>query len=185
MIQAELPGGGSRRKGSIIMAAILLNGTSSSGKTSIARAIQKIAPVPFLYASVDAFTELFDWEVIAGDTLWRECDRAGVAIFHRSLPALLSTRFPVVIDHVLEESEWHQECHEALQGHRVLSVGVHCPLDILRVREKARGDRGIGLAERQYPRVHRHGGYDLEVDTSNFSPDECALRILAAFTADN
>ena len=165
------------------MAAILLNGASSSGKTSIARAIRKMAAVPFLHASVDTFTELFDWDVIAGDALWQECDRAGVAIFHRSLPALLSTRFPVVIDHVLEEREWYEEYQEALRGHRVLSVGVHCPLEILRKREKARGDRGIGLAERQYARVHRHGGYDLEVDTSILSPYECAQTILAAFTA--
>ena len=166
------------------MAAILLNGTSSSGKTSIARAIQKMASIPFLYASVDAFTDMFDWDVIAGAELWQECDQAGVAIFHRSLPALLSTRFPVVIDHVLEHRHWHQECHEALQGHKVLSVGVHCPLELLREREKARGDRGIGLAERQYPRVHRHGGYDLEVDTSKLSPNECAQHILEAFTPD-
>jgi chloramphenicol 3-O phosphotransferase len=165
------------------MAAILLNGTSSSGKTSIARAIQKMASVPFLYASVDAFTDMFDWDVIVGGELWQECDRAGVAIFHRALPALLSSRFPVVIDHVLEESQWHQECHDALKGYRVLSVGVHCPLELLREREKARGDRGIGLAERQYPRVHRHGVYDLEVDTSKSSPKECAQRILDAFAA--
>ena len=166
------------------MAAILLNGASSSGKTSIAHTIRKMAAIPFLHASVDAFTDMFDWDVIAGDALWQECDRAGVAIFHRSLPALLSSRFPVVIDHVLEETLWHRECHGALKGHRVLSVGVHCPLEILREREKTRGDRGIGLAERQYPRVHRHGGYDLEVDTSKLSPDECARCILAAFTAN-
>lgn len=166
----------------MLTAAILLNGTSSSGKTSIARAIQKIAPIPFLHASVDAFTDMFDWDVIGGE-LWEECDRAGVSIFHRALPALLSSRFPVVIDHVLQEAQWHQECRDALRGHRVLSVGVHCPLEILRERERTRGDRGIGLAEYQYPRVHHYGPYDLELDTSRSSPEECARRILEAFSA--
>ena len=86
-----------------------------------------------------------------------------------------------MIDHVLQESQWHQECRDALAGHTVLRVGVYCPLEIL--RERARGDRETGLAEYQHFRVHRHGGYDLEVDTSVWSPEECARRILAAFTA--
>ena len=165
------------------MPAILLNGTSSSGKTSIAKAIQKIAAVPFLHASVDAFTDMFDWDVVLGDTLRTECDHAGVSIFHHALPALLSSRFPVVIDHVLQESEWHEQCHALLSGHRVLSVGVYCPLEILRERERTRGDRETGLAEWQHPRVHRHGSYDLQVDTSQASPEECAHRILAVFNA--
>ena len=108
------------------MKAILLSGTSSSGKTSIARAIQNLAPVPFLHASVDAFTDMFDWDVIAGEALSEECDRAGVSLFHRALPALLSSR---------------------------------------------------------YSRVHRHGGCDLEVDTSRSLPEECARRILEAWAA--
>ena len=74
------------------MDAILLNGTSSSGKTTIARAIQKLAFVPFLHASVDAFTGMFDWDVVAGGQLSVECDRAGVsiftALFRRSFPAV-------------------------------------------------------------------------------------------------
>ena len=125
-------------------------------------------------------TDMFDWNIVP-DKLWEECDGAGVAIFHRALPALLSSRFPVVIDHVLVEAKWHQECCEALQGHKVLWVGIHCSLDILRSRERARGDRGVGLAERQYAQVHRHRAYDIDLDTSSVSPEECAQRILAAF----
>ena len=163
------------------MPAIILNGTSSSGKTSIVKAIQKVSALPFLHASVDAFTDMFDLDAITEDEVWWECHNTGVSLFHRALPMLLSTRFPVVIDHVFVESAWHQECHEQLQGHRVLSVGVHCPLEILRVREKQRGDRAVGLSERQFPQVHVHGPYDLEVDTSMASPEECAKRILTAF----
>ncbi len=165
------------------MPAIILNGTSSSGKTSIVKAIQKVSSFPFLHASVDAFTDMFDLDAITEDELWWECHNAGVSLFHRALPTLVSTRFPVVIDHVFVESAWHQECYEQLRGHRVFSVGVHCPLEKLREREKQRGDRAIGLAERQFPQVHVHGPYDLEVDTSAASPEECAERILAAFNA--
>ena len=162
------------------MPVILLNGTSSAGKTSIVKAIQKLSPIPFIHASVDAFTGMFEWTAIPKE-MEEECDDAGVSIFHQALPALLSSRFPVIIDHVFVEEDWHQECYKRLRGHRVFSVGVHCPLEILQEREKRRGDRAIGLAERQFPLVHVHGPYDLEVDTFVASPEECAERILIAF----
>ncbi len=169
------------------MAAIWLNGTSSSGKTSIAQAIQKAASVPFLHASLDTFTDLFAWRGIADSELQDECYYAGIDIFHQALPALLSSRYPVIIDHVLADEQWYPRCCAALAGHKVLFVGVHCPLAILREREQARGDRGVGLAEWQYTRVHRYGAsnlkYDMEVDTSTASPQECARRILQAFEA--
>jgi chloramphenicol 3-O phosphotransferase len=124
---------------------------------------------------------MFDWDVVEGEESSAECDRAGVAIFHRSLPALLSTRFPVIIDHGLQEEGWYRECRAALEDHRVLYVGVHCPLDILREREISRRDRRIGLAEWQLPRVHCHAPYDLEVNTAEVTPEEGARLILAAF----
>jgi chloramphenicol 3-O phosphotransferase len=123
---------------------------------SLARAIRRAAPVPFLHAAVDTFTDMFDRDVVEGEELSAECDQAGVAIFHRALPALLSTRFPVIIDHVLQEEGWYREYRAALVGHRVLYVGVHCPLDILREREISRRDRPIGLAEWQLPRDYCH-----------------------------
>ncbi|MDY6895676.1 MAG: chloramphenicol phosphotransferase, partial [Thermotogota bacterium] len=46
--------------------------------------------------------------------------------------------------------------------------------------EKDRGDRSIGLARYQFDRVHRHGLYDLELDTSVMSAAECVAEIQAA-----
>jgi len=47
-----------------------------------------------------------------------------------------------------------------------------------------RGDRGAGLAEWQLSHVHRHGVYDLEVDTSVLSAEQCAFRIKALVERD-
>jgi len=44
--------------------AIVLNGPSSAGKTSIARAIQSLAGTPVLHASLDTFTDMFHWPAI-------------------------------------------------------------------------------------------------------------------------
>lgn len=44
--------------------AIILNGASSSGKTSIARAMQAIWPSPLIHASLDSFTDVFRWPAV-------------------------------------------------------------------------------------------------------------------------
>jgi chloramphenicol 3-O phosphotransferase len=163
------------------MPAIILNGTSSAGKTSIAKAIQKLSPEPFLHISLDSIVDMFRWDAIQGDDLRKECHSVGISNFHKILPILLSGRFPGVIDHVFERDDWYRDCLSALVSHHVLLVGVHCPLEILRNREAARGDRRIGLAEIQFPIVHRNRDYDIEVDTNAKSPEDCAFEILAAY----
>jgi chloramphenicol 3-O phosphotransferase len=64
---------------------------------------------------------------------------------------------------------------------QVFLVGVHARLETLEAREKARGDRLIGLARWQFDRVHNGMVYDLEIDTDHASPAECALAIKQTF----
>lgn len=70
---------------------------------------------------------------------------------------------------------------ELLSGFAVFSVGVFAPLDMLEARESARADRLPGLARWQFERVHRGIRYDIEVDTSILTAQECALRIQRQF----
>jgi chloramphenicol 3-O phosphotransferase len=46
-------------------------------------------------------------------------------------------------------------------------------------RERERADRHIGMARHQSERVHGGVAYDVVVDTSDRSADECALAIVA------
>ncbi len=163
------------------MPAILLNGTSSSGKTSIAKAIQQLSPAPFLHISLDNIVDMFRWDAISDNSVRRECHAVGISNFHKVIPTFLSSKFPGVIDHVFERDQWYADCIAALSGHHFLVVGVHCPLEVLRSREAARGDRRIGLAELQYSMVHKDRVYDIEVDTSSRSSEDCASEILAAY----
>ena len=160
---------------------IVLNGASSAGKSSIAKAIQRLSDVPVLHASLDTFTDMFDWTAISDESVRGECHRVGVANFHATLPILASSRFHVVVDHVFEQHAWFEACRDSLKAKRTHFIGVRCPLPVLEEREKARGDRRIGLARWQFERVHQAKPYDLEVDTSELSPDECAARILSFF----
>ena len=69
---------------------------------------------------------------------------------------------------------------EHLAGLDLFTVGVHCELAELERREKARGDRMIGQARRQFEHVHDEMRYDLEIDTGALTPGQAAKCILAA-----
>ncbi len=157
---------------------IVLNGSSSAGKTSIAKAVQSLSKSPVLHASLDTFTDMFHWPAIGDLEVQRECHQVGVANFHAVLPILASSRFPVIVDHVFEQHAWFESCRDALSEKRTYFVGVRCPLEVLIAREKARGDRRIGLAQWQFDRVHENKSYAFEVDTSTQSSEACASAIL-------
>ncbi len=157
---------------------IFLNGTSSSGKTTLAKAFQKAWNDPSLYASVDAFIFMLGAHTLADDPVRRGILPRLLSAFHRSLPVLADCGLPVIIDHVLESKDWLAECAEALKERQVYFVGVRCPLSILEEREKARGDRQIGFARWQFERVHRYGAYDLEIDTARTRPEQAANELI-------
>ena len=77
------------------------------------------------------------------------------------------------------------DCARRLAGLPVLFVGVHCPIDVLWERRAATWgqrrdevDDGVrGSVELGIEAIHAQGGYDLELDTSVSSPEECAERI--------
>jgi chloramphenicol 3-O phosphotransferase len=54
------------------------------------------------------------------------------------------------------------------------------PAHILEERERVRGNRIVGEARAQVGVIHHGVAYDLTVDTSRQSPEECAGEILAA-----
>src|SRR5512138_3535589 len=103
---------------------------------------------------------------------------AVVSGLHKSVASLAHSGNNILVDHVLQEDGWLKECVENWIRLEVLFVGVKCPLAIAERREKKRGDRNIGTARYQFERVHIHGLYDLEIDTSLLSVDECVARII-------
>ncbi len=166
------------------VAIILLNGTSSAGKTTLAKALQKVMDAPYLHVPIDSFEDMIpeaDRFGEPGSALWQPIFNRVISGFHHSLAALASAGSNLIVDHLLvqgvEPYNWLEECLDQIAPFTVYLVGVHCPLEELRRRELARGDRGVGQAERQFSRVHQHGVYDLEVDTSLLSAEECAVLI--------
>lgn len=158
---------------------ILLNGTSSSGKSAIAEQLLLVLDRPFFHMSVDAINamrgrertlELDPGELAA--VLART--RAG---FHRAVAGMAQAGNDLVVDYVLSEQWRLLDCLAVLNGLDVVFVGVRCSEQELARREKARGDRHPGQAVAQLPQVHSYGSYDLECDTTTVGPRDCALSI--------
>ncbi|MFI6345531.1 chloramphenicol phosphotransferase CPT family protein [Streptomyces sp. NPDC050560] len=156
---------------------IFLNGTSSSGKSSIARELLEILDDGvFFHLAVDSFNAMRSRRSLGEEELDAALRRTRMG-FHRSVAAMAEVGNDIVVDHVLSEPWRLLDCLAVLPPEDVLFVGVHCPLDELVRRELSRGDRPPGLAARQYAVVHAHGDYDMECDTSTASPRACAQRI--------
>ncbi|AYG85006.1 Putative O-phosphotransferase [Streptomyces hundungensis] len=156
---------------------IFLNGTSSSGKSSIARELLDVLDEGvFFHLAVDAFNAMRSKRELGAAELDAALRRTRMG-FHRAIAAMSEVGKDVVVDHVLSEPWRLFDCLTVLRPEDVLFVGIHCLPDELARRELARGDRPPGLAAQQYELVHSHGDYDLECDTSTLSARECALRI--------
>jgi len=154
---------------------IFLNGTSSSGKTSIAKALQEILDEPYLHFCIDTFLWMLPDRYLSQEALPAVGPRA-ISGMHHCIAASASIGNNIIVDHVLEGKQWLKECVRLLTGFPVLFVGVRCPLEELERRERER-NRQRGLARYQFDLVHAHGVYDLEIDASIYSPMECALQI--------
>jgi chloramphenicol 3-O phosphotransferase len=166
---------------------IMINGTSSSGKTSIVRTLQNVLVEPYLEAGLDKFIWMMP-ERYLDRPLWDEvlglADKAGlfghelVHGMHQTIAALSKAGINVLADHVLVEPTWARECTELFADLPAFLIGVQCPLDVLEQREAARKNRTLGQARLQFPNIHKHVLYDLEVDTSKLTPEECAQSII-------
>jgi chloramphenicol 3-O phosphotransferase len=156
--------------------AIFLNGASSSGKSTIAKETQKAMSIPYLHLSLDAFIDQLPEAYRTTEYLIVALPQL-LAGFHASSVAIIRAGNNVIIDHGLVESGWVPPCVRAFAGIKVIFVGVRCSLDVLEAREKERGDRNIGTARYQHNRIHTHDTYDIQVDTSEMSIDECVSKI--------
>ncbi len=146
---------------------ILLNGASSSGKSTLSRGLMAALPEPFWHYSIDHLRDsgiLPMARVKSGDFKWSEMRTGFFEGFHRSLPAFAGAGNNLIVEHIVETVEWRERLIDLLEGFDVFVVGVHCPLEELERRERARGDRPIGDARRDFEMIHELCVYDMEVD---------------------
>jgi chloramphenicol 3-O phosphotransferase len=163
---------------------VVVNGASSAGKSTLVAAAQPLLPRPFLALGLDLF--------LFGEALPRDADgclrdwpalRPRLLVGHRrAVRAFAEAGVDVITDVVTESQDDADDWDRALHGLHVTWVGLHAPLEELRRRERERGDRRSGDAERDLATVHAVHAYDLELDSGE-GVQACARRLAAHVAA--
>jgi chloramphenicol 3-O phosphotransferase len=177
---------------------VLLNGVSSVGKGSVAKALQKIASRPMLHVQMDAFLEMLPAAMFGAPEgyVFETTEHDGKPVtavisgpvmetalrgMRGAVAALAEAGADVIVDEVLWDPDALADYRRRLAPFALHTVGLFAPLEVIEHRERQRGDRDLGLARWQYDKVHGGMSYDLELDTSVGTPDEIAAKIKAAF----
>ena len=184
---------------------IFLNGSSSSGKTTLAIMLQQLLDEPYQHIALDQFRDgmpgrfrgLNSPDGTPGELGLNivPVDKAGERVteirfgehgervlrgMRRAIAAFAREGNNVIIDDLLFTNDYLLDYAEALQDISAWMIGIRCSLDVVNEREALRSGRFPGTATSHFHEVHAHdAGYDLEVDTSATSPRECAELIVA------
>ena len=164
---------------------IFLNGTSSSGKTSLATKLQEILEGIYYHVQIDTFCDMMHEKYYDKDFI--NTENSAASIMHNFILSLCRNGENVIVDTVIENhhENWLKECVELLHDMPVTFVKVNCPLHELERRELERGNRTIGLAKGQLFNMNFNDIYDLQVNTYENSIEECAVSIKDKIKLDN
>lgn len=182
---------------------IVLNGPSSSGKSSIITALQGLWPRPLFTSGIDAV--ITGWPEAhvtlpgpdgspAAPSGMRIVPGLGPApswipeygdefhdimrLAHEWWAAMSQGGIDMIVDHVIVDATIRSQATTALAG--AFWVGVTCDVGELVRREAARGDRFLGFASGTSAVAHREMDYDLVVDTTATTADVLAHQIYDA-----
>ncbi len=186
------------------MQVIVLNGTSSAGKSTLAASLQtQLAEIGecWIIMGLDDFLGRLPWAwVTYGDHVGEHADqgieftmvdgevkcRVGpvgarlLVAYRGAIAAVARAGINVIVDEVLFSEDGWKAWQDQLDGLDVLWVAVTSDLEVAEQRERIRHDRMKGLARSQHDVVHRHAVYDIRVDTTTMDPAAAAAVILAA-----
>ena len=158
---------------------IVINGPSSAGKTTLARAVRDaraptaaaVSPGPFIPPHCSCSPHQLAPLCNLDRSHLRSC----------SLTVGEVGGFDVIVDTVFERADCLAIAKAALAGHTYSLVALTCALDVLEASEKERGDRRLGQARGQFERVLQNASCDLTLDTGVLSVQACVNRVLELF----
>ena len=155
---------------------VILNGTSSSGKSTVAAQLQKLLAEPYFHFAIDRFRLMGAGKDWTADEFAVVMQRT-ILGFHRAVAGFAAAGNNVIVDYVMGERWRLADCVATFADYDVVLVGLHCPAEELERRERERGNRPVGLAAFQFPIVHENMRYDVEVNTNGREPRDCAQEI--------
>lgn len=192
---------------------ILLNGAPRSGKSSIVKVIQNTFDGVWINLGVDSFIQTLPDHLKPGIGLRpiapnSPAERPEIetiiptlyAALHESIAAHSRLGLNVVTDIGYHDAYAKpltvlEDARKQLEGLPVLFVGVRCNIETIMQRRNsgdptkyATGTESNPIPEpvrRWQEAVHKDMSYDLEVDTSRASPEECASEIQEFLSRSN
>ena len=183
---------------------IVLNGPSSSGKSSIQKEFQKLM-MPNLWVKV-GIDNLFDnvmpditpenmsfWQS-SNPIRWVEesKDEAGnkiitlfvgkqgekvVYAMNSAIAAYAQNGCNVIVDYIAYNQDWFKDLEKKLHGFKTYYVAVEISLEALEQREQARGTSPKGHARSHYFSVYGDKQYDLKVNSEKNNTQEIAQQL--------
>lgn len=159
---------------------IYLNGVTSAGKTAIVDALRKIGCTDFYYLSDDIFEDnIIDIEY-ESSRYWHKLSEA-VFLMYKTARLFSDHGKTVIIDSMLMErpefGPHYQKALDIFAGSQLIMVHVYCPLEICRQRNLNRPDRFEYQSHEQAKVMAQNVFYDLVLDTSMLTPEDCAKQI--------
>ena len=158
---------------------IFLNGTSSSGKSTLAKALRTALTDPFCYYASDQLADAEFRSRRESEHVVSERERFFNG-FHRSIAAFAEADNDLIVEHIVEEQSWADDLAILLAPFEVFWVGFHAPLEEVERREILRGDRTVGEA-RYDLKTHDYCRYDIEVDATQALEDQ-VRQVVAAWS---
>lgn len=173
---------------------VILNGTPRAGKSSIVAAIQNSFDGVWMNLGGDRFKAMTPAHLQPGIGLRPGGERPDleplIVDLYYAMYEAIATHSRLSLNVVVDVGHHDfysvprrilSRCAQQLTGLPVLFVGVRCPLEVIMERRLATW--GVGKSEdgsipepvlRWQTAVHKPGIYDLEVDTSVLSSEQCA-----------
>ena len=187
---------------------IFLNGTSSAGKTTLAHQLQATLAEPWQHIALDQFRDGLPARYRGLNAPPGTTGEKGLNVVpvHRDDLACTEIRFGdygkqllrgmrraiaevahcgnnVIIDDIILEAAFLDDYLEVMQGLSLYFIGVRCPIEVINQREAARLGRFPGTAEGHFNICHAHNCYDLEVNTAEMMPQDCAHAVIKRIEA--
>ena len=178
---------------------ILVNGASSSGKTSLARALQDLWEGPLIYNSLDQVISTLPFSytgkgehanlgfpIIGSEVLVGQHGYTLNKAFCEHILRLDASGFDVVVDYIMLDQQIFEAFEVLFRSCRVFFVGLDCDARELAKRNNDRPDRITGLSKAQQSKIHFcRNRYDITLDSATIGPEELASLLFAAIKSSN
>lgn len=182
---------------------IILNGASSSGKSSAAHALQQemsAKHIPTILIGLDQMLGMISkqwmpWEtppqLIAQDGLRLMPQEDGSitislgVVAHKAFKGIFGTLaafadqdLTVIFEGVIPVA-YIPYMFETLKKHTVIFVGIDCSIEVMQKREKERnGFVGLARATLEHLKPHAHNRYNIIINTTHKTPAKSAQEIV-------